>query len=96
MQRIVNEVTKLPNGETVVKRRSEVTFPDFTITTITISSQLKCEEEGKHLCVMKSRRKGYSYKGGAMAVRNYYLIPNSKTYVYASNKQYLTDDGIPY
>lgn len=43
---------------------------------------------------MKSRRKGYSYKGGAMAVRNYYLIPNSKTYVYASNKQYLTDDGI--
>lgn len=29
MQRIVNEVTKLPNGETVVKRRSEVTFPDF-------------------------------------------------------------------
>ena len=29
MQRIVNEVTNLPNGETVVKRRSEVTFPDF-------------------------------------------------------------------
>jgi hypothetical protein len=29
-----------------------------------------------------------------MACRNYYLIPNSKTYVYASNKQYLTEDGI--
>ena len=35
-----------------------------------------------------------SYKGGAMACRNYYLIPNSKTFIYASNKQYLTDDGI--
>jgi hypothetical protein len=52
------------------------------------------EDEGKHLCVIKSRRKGYSYKGGSMACRNYYLIPNSKTYVYASNKQYLTEDGI--
>ena len=29
-----------------------------------------------------------------MACRNYYLIPNSKTYVYASNRQYLTEDGI--
>ena len=29
-----------------------------------------------------------------MACRNYYLIPNSKTYIYASNKQYLTEDGI--
>ena len=95
MQRIVNEVTKLPNGETKVRRRSEVTFPDFyDYDYYYFQSVQQCEEEGKHLCVMKSRRKGYSYKGGAMAVRNYYLIPNSKTYVYASNKQYLTDDGI--
>lgn len=35
-----------------------------------------------------------SYKGGAMLCRNFFLIPNSKSYVYASNKQYLTDDGI--
>lgn len=35
-----------------------------------------------------------SYKGGSMACRNFYLIPNSKTFIYASNKQYLTDDGI--
>lgn len=35
-----------------------------------------------------------SYKNAAMACRNYYLIPNSKTYIYASNKQYLTEDGI--
>lgn len=35
-----------------------------------------------------------SYKAGSMACRNYYLIPGSKTYIYASNKQYLTEDGI--
>ena len=29
-----------------------------------------------------------------MACRNFYLIPYSKTFIYASNKQYLTDDGI--
>lgn len=50
-------------------------------------------EEGKHLCVIKSRRKGYSLKAGAMACRNYYLIPNSKSYIYASSKHYLTEDG---
>lgn len=49
---------------------------------------------GKHLCALKSRRKGYSYKNAAMACRNYYLFPGSKTYIYASNKQYLTEDGI--
>lgn len=26
--------------------------------------------------------------------RNYYLMPNTSSYVYASNKQYLTDDGV--
>ena len=35
-----------------------------------------------------------SYKAASMANRNYYLIPGSKTYIYASNKQYLTEDGI--
>lgn len=29
-----------------------------------------------------------------MACRNYYLFAGSKTYIYASNKQYLTEDGI--
>ena len=46
------------------------------------------------MVVAKARRKGYSYKGGAMLCRNFFLIPGSKSYVYASNKQYLTDDGI--
>lgn len=95
MQRIVNTVTKLPNGETKVKRDSLVTFPDFyDYDYFYFQAVQEAEDKGKHICLLKSRRKGYSYKGGAMACRNYYLIPNSKTYIYASNKQYLTEDGI--
>ena len=95
MQRIVNTITKLPNGETKVKRDSVVTFPDFyDYDYFYFQAVQEAEDKGKHICLLKSRRKGYSYKGGAMACRNYYLIPNSKTYIYASNKQYLTEDGI--
>ena len=90
INRIVN---KEINGK--VKSVSEVTFPDFWdydyYYFLTIN---EAEEQGKHLCVLKSRRKGYSYKCAAMLCRNYYLIPNSASYVYASNKQYLTDDGV--
>lgn len=95
MQRIVNTITKLPNGETKIKRDSVVTFPDFyDYDYFYFQAVQEAENKGKHICLLKSRRKGYSYKGGAMACRNYYLIPNSKTYIYASNKQYLTEDGI--
>lgn len=89
---INRSVNRMVNGK--VKTTQEVTFPDFWdydyYYFLTIEN---AQEEGKHLCVLKSRRKGYSYKAGSMLCRNYYLIPNSKSYVYASNKQYLTDDG---
>ena len=90
IQRIVYEVI---NGKIKKSRRLE--FPDFyDYDAYFFQSVNDAEEEGKHLCVLKSRRKGYSYKNASMACRNYYLIPGSKTYIYASNKQYLTEDGI--
>lgn len=90
INRIVN---KEINGK--VKSVSEVTFPDFWDYDYYYFSTIEqAQEEGKHLCVLKSRRKGYSYKCAAMLCRNYYLIPNTASYVYASNKQYLTDDGV--
>lgn len=52
------------------------------------------EEEGKHLAVLKSRRTGYSYKGAAMLCRNFYLIPNSKNIVIASELEFLTKEGL--
>lgn len=95
INRIVNEITKKANGEVIVKRKNIVTFPDFwDYDYYYFNAVQEAENQGKHLCVLKARRKGFSFKGGAMLCRNYYLIPNSKSFVYAGNKQYLTEDGI--
>ncbi len=95
MSRIVNVVTKRRDGSTYIKGVNEVTFPDFwDYDVYYFDTVQEAEEQGKHLCVLKARRKGFSYKGAAMACRNYYLQPNSKTFVYAANKEYLTKDGI--
>lgn len=95
IQRIVHTVKKLSDGTTKVIKTRSLQFPDFyDYDYYFFLAMAEAEEKGKHMCVLKSRRKGYSYKNAAMACRNYYLIPNSKTYIYASNKQYLTEDGI--
>lgn len=95
IQRIVHTVKKLPDGTTKVIKTRSLQFPDFyDYDYYFFLAMAEAEEKGKHMCVLKSRRKGYSYKNAAMACRNYYLMPNSKTYIYASNKQYLTEDGI--
>lgn len=54
----------------------------------------KAEELGLHGAVVKARRKGYSYKLAAMLQRNYFLIQNSKSFAFASSKEYLIIDGI--
>lgn len=95
IQRIVYKEKQNPDGTTKIVKTRETQFPDFYDYDYYFFQAVNdAEEDGKHLCALKSRRKGYSYKNAAMACRNYYLIPNSKTYIYASNKQYLTEDGI--
>ena len=95
IQRIIHTVTQLQNGKTKVIKQRDLQFPDFYDYDYYFFQAVQAaEDSSKHLCALKSRRKGYSYKNAAMACRNYYLIPGSKTYVYASNKQYLTEDGI--
>lgn len=95
IQRIIYKITKDAKGHDVVKKTRETAFPDFyDYDYYYFLSIEEAEKQGKHLCVAKARRKGFSYKGGAMLCRNFFLIPNSKSYVYAANKQYLTEDGI--
>lgn len=92
IQRIVHHVE---TNTKKVKKKRELQFPDFYDYDYFFYLGVQtAEDDAKHMCVLKSRRKGYSYKAASMACRNYYLIPNSKTYIYASNKQYLTEDGI--
>lgn len=95
IQRIIYTTINNPDGSTKVKKTRDLQFPDFYDYDYYFFQAVEdAEGEGKHLCALKSRRKGYSYKNAAMACRNYYLFAGSKTYIYASNKQYLTEDGI--
>lgn len=52
------------------------------------------EEQGKHMAVLKSRQRGYSFKGASMLVRNYELFPGSKNFAVASEQAFLTGDGL--
>jgi len=55
----------------------------------------ECERTGMSASVLKARGRGYSWKGASMLDRNFYLIPKSKSIVYASSKEYLSgNDGI--
>lgn len=94
IDRIVYEkrLNRFGKEEEVRVRKTE--FPDFYDYDYYFFSAIEeAENSGKHLCVLKSRRKGYSYKCSSMACRNYYIIPGSKSYIYASDKEYLLGDG---
>lgn len=54
----------------------------------------QAELEGKHMAVLKCRQRGYSFKGGSMLVRNYMLIPGSKSFAIASEQKFLIGDGL--
>jgi len=54
----------------------------------------EAEKAGKHASVLKTRGRGYSFKGGSMLTRNYFLIPGSKSYAMAGEKEYLINDGL--
>lgn len=72
-----------------------VDFPDFWDFDYFYFNYLdEAEKLGKHAAVIKTRGRGYSFKGGSMLARNFSLIPGSKSYAVASGQEYLTKDGI--
>ena len=54
----------------------------------------EAERTGKHLVVIKKRGAGYSFKGASMLCRNFYLIPDSKSYAIAGENEFLIKDGL--
>ena len=54
----------------------------------------EAERTGKHLVVIKKRQVGYSWKGASMLCRNFFLIPDSKSYAIASENEFLIKDGL--
>jgi hypothetical protein len=50
----------------------------------------EAEKRGQHCGCIKSRGKGYSFKAASMMTRNFYLIPESKSYAIANDWGFLT------
>ena len=91
IDRVIDEVQ--PDGE-VISRRDR-SFPAFYDGDWEYFNAVdKARRENKHMVVLKARRKGFSYKAAAMLCRNYFHVRNSKNFVFASDKQYLTGDGM--
>ena len=91
---ISNEVDELVTDQYIEADRIEG-FPDFWDGDFDYFHYLEdASKMGEHGIVLKARSKGYSFKGSSMCDRNYFLIPRSKSYVYAYDSQFLTKDGI--
>lgn len=93
--------TKDKNGLVVIGEDGQIqgerkrTFPQYWDGDYKYYHYLdEAERGGKHGVVLKTRGRGYSFKGGSMMTRNYFLIPNSKSYAIADQTEYLTKDGI--
>lgn len=70
-------------------------FPDFWSSSYDTFWYIEeGEQSGEHGAVLKCRGRGFSYQAAAMLSRNFYLIPRSKSYAFASEKEYLTSDGL--
>lgn len=54
----------------------------------------EAELTGKYGAVLKTRGRGYSFKGGSLLARNYNHFPKSKSWALASDKGDLIDDGL--
>ena len=54
----------------------------------------QAEANGKYGAVLKTRGRGYSYKGGSLLGRNYNFFAGSKSWAFASDSGDLTEDGL--
>lgn len=82
-------------GNKRTRRERILEFPNFWDYDYYYFNAIEeAETEGKHLVVLKSRQRGYSFKGASMLVRNYELIPGSKSFAVASEQKFLIGDGL--
>lgn len=83
------------NGNIRTRRERILDFPMFWDYDYYYYNAIEeAEDQGKHMSVLKSRQRGYSFKGASMLVRNYELIPGSKNFAVASEQKFLIGDGL--
>lgn len=86
---------KNSKGEYVLKSNRTKNFPEFWDSDKQFFDAVQeAEETGKHLAVIKARGKGYSFKTASMLNRNFFLVPDSRSYAIAAETEFLTKDGI--
>lgn len=89
------EYTDVKTKMKYIKKDRGRDFPDFYDYDRAYFEAIEnAERAGKHLVVIKKRGAGYSFKGAAMLCRNFYCIPESKSYAIASEMEFLTKDGL--
>jgi len=93
---IMKTVTIEDHSDSDLKRAERIfTFPDVWDSDYLYFHYLEqAEQRGLHAVVLKTRGRGFSYKGGGLMDRNYYHIPQSKSYALASEGEYLKGDAI--
>ena len=83
------------NGNVRTRRERILDFPRFWDYDYYYYNAIEeAEDQGKHMSVLKSRQRGYSFKGASMLVRNYELISGSKNFAVASEQKFLIGDGL--
>lgn len=84
-------------GEVTKKKRAKrvVDFADFWDVDYEFFNEVEqAEINGEHIVWLKPRGVGASYKGSGMAGRNFFVIPYSKSFMFAHLGEYLTEDGL--
>jgi len=89
---LVKEIDMEDGSTRVDKRRDFPFFYDYD--RFFFEAAEECDNKGKHMVVLKARRKGYSFKIASMLARNYYFIREVSNFALAAEAEFLTRDGV--
>ena len=94
------DIFKLPRKLEKIRKDRNYNYNGIGIASIRATGEFErqrclCIDNENHLYITKDYVPTHnSYKCGAMLCRNFYLIEGSKSYAYASEKEFLVKDGI--
>lgn len=83
------------NGEPTGRANKRTIFPEVWDSDYMFFHYVEqAERDGELGALLKTRRRGYSYKVAAMLARNYFLIKKSNSVAMASDSEYLEDEAL--
>ena len=94
MQVAKAKVLDFANNGNIEADRDE-DFPDFWDSDyLYFHYRRQARTRGEHCSLLKTRGRGYSYKGAAVLALPYFHMRGQKTYAFASEGEYLYNDGL--